>query len=105
MQLRFNDLAGLDAAGADAHALVAAAYFGVDRAEVDVPAPLGHVVRVGDVVAELWAFAADFADLCHGETPEFLIAMNLSVSRGWATGDLLVWSRKMPETKTTTAKY
>ena len=39
--------------------------FGVDRAQIDVPAPLGHVMSVADVVSKLRPFAANFAYLCH----------------------------------------
>jgi hypothetical protein len=37
----------------------------VDRAQVNVPAPLGNVVGVADVVPELRPFAADITNLCH----------------------------------------
>src|ERR1700687_6234619 len=42
--LAFDDLAGLDAAGADAHALAAAIDLGLDGLQVDVPAATGGVV-------------------------------------------------------------
>ena len=63
--LGFNDLARFDATSADANALVAAIHFSLDRAKIYVPATLGHVVRVRDLVTELRTFAADFANLCH----------------------------------------
>ena len=63
--LGFGNFAGLDATGADADALVASAHLGLDRAQVYVPATARDVVRVGDVIAELRAFAADFTYLCH----------------------------------------
>jgi hypothetical protein len=63
--LAFDDLAGLDAAGADAHALAAAIDLGLDGLQVDVPATAGGVVGVRDVVAELRAFAAKITFLCH----------------------------------------
>ena len=65
--LALYDFAGLDAAGADAHALAGAADRGLDRAQIDVPAAAGGVVGVGDVVAELRAFAAKITFLCHDE--------------------------------------
>lgn len=64
--LGFDDLAGLDAGGADAHALAGSADDGFDGLEVDVPATAGGVVCVGDVVAELRALAAEFTFSCHG---------------------------------------
>jgi hypothetical protein len=63
--LRLYDFAGTQAAGADADALSHTLHFGVDRAQVDVPAPLGHVVSVANVVSRLRALAADFTYLCH----------------------------------------
>jgi hypothetical protein len=63
--LGFDDLAGFDATSADANALVAAIDFSLDRAKIYVPATLGHVVRMRDLVTELRAFAADFTYLCH----------------------------------------
>src|SRR6202789_923668 len=57
--LGFGDFAGLDAACADADALGVAVDEGLDGLKIDVPAPLGDVVRVRDVVAELRAFAAN----------------------------------------------
>jgi hypothetical protein len=63
--LCFDDFAGFDAAGADAHALAAAVDFGLDRLEVYVPAAPGGVVGVRDVVAELRALAAEITFVCH----------------------------------------
>src|SRR5258708_7554676 len=69
--LSLLDLTALDAVGADAHALGSALHARAHRAQVHVPAPLAHVVRVADVVAELRPFAANITDLCHdGKTPE-----------------------------------
>ena len=65
--LGFNDLAGFDATSADANALVAAIHFSLNRTKIYVPATLGHVVRMRDLVTELRTFAADFANLCHDE--------------------------------------
>jgi len=63
--LRLNDFAAAQAGGADADALARALHFGVDRAQIDVPAALGHVMGVADVISKLRPFAADFAYLCH----------------------------------------
>jgi len=63
--LALDDLAGLDAAGADAHALAGAVHLGLYRLQIDVPAAAGGVVGVRDVVAELRAFAAKITFLCH----------------------------------------
>ena len=63
--LGLNDFAAAQAGGADADTLARALHFGVHRAQIDVPAPLGHVVGVADVIPKLRPFAADFANLCH----------------------------------------
>lgn len=62
---RFNNLAGLQAGGADAHALVGAVHPGAHRTQVHVPAAAAHVVGVADLVSKLRAFAADITNLCH----------------------------------------
>jgi hypothetical protein len=69
-KLDFDDLAGLDAAGANAHALAAAIDLRFYRLEVYVPAAAGLVVGVRDVVAELRAFAAEITFSCHGTAPK-----------------------------------
>jgi hypothetical protein len=93
--LTLYDLTGLDAAGADAHALARAVDLGFDWTQVYVPAAAGLVVRVRHVVSELRAFAAEFTFGCHGtpnlirffsrnkrETPGFkLILCGLNVRR------------------------
>ena len=63
--LSLGNLAGLDAAGADADALRGAVDQGLDSLQIDVPAAARNVVRVRDVVTELRAFAANIAYLCH----------------------------------------
>lgn len=63
--LRLLDFAGLDAAGADADALGIAIDERFHRLQVYVPAPLRHIVRVGNVVAELRPLAANITYLCH----------------------------------------
>jgi hypothetical protein len=65
-KLSFDYLATLDATGADANSFGAAPFdLGLDGTQVDVPATASGVVRVRNVVAELWAFTADCADLSH----------------------------------------
>jgi len=66
-RLALYDFAGLDAAGADAHALAGTVDLGFDGLEVHVPTTTGGVVGVRDVVAELRAFAAKITFLCHDE--------------------------------------
>lgn len=61
----FDDLAGLQAGGADADALVGAIHAGAHRTQVHVPAAAAHVVSVADLISKLRAFAADVANLCH----------------------------------------
>ena len=63
--LGFGDFAGTQTTGADADALTLARNLGVYRTQVNVPAPLGHVVSVADVVSRLRPLAADIAYLCH----------------------------------------
>ena len=64
--LGFYHFAAAQAGGTDANTLVGAIDLGVDRAQVDVPAPFAHVVGVADVVSELRPLAADITNLCHG---------------------------------------
>jgi hypothetical protein len=63
--LRFYDFAAAQAGSADADTLGPATHFGADRTQIDVPAPLSHIVGVADVVSKLRPFAADRANLCH----------------------------------------
>jgi hypothetical protein len=65
VKLAFDDFAGLDAAGADAHPLAAAIHLSLYGLQIDVPAAAGRVVGVGDIVAKLRAFAAKITFLCH----------------------------------------
>jgi hypothetical protein len=64
-ELRFNDLAGFDAAGADANPFVSAIHLSLDRPKIHIPAALGYIVRVRNLVSELWTFTADLANLSH----------------------------------------
>ena len=63
--LGFDDFAATQTGGADANALALAVNFGMYRAQIDVPTPLGHVVSVADAVSRLRLLAADFTLLCH----------------------------------------
>jgi hypothetical protein len=63
---RFRDFAALDAGGADFHAHVPALRaLHANFLQVGIETTPGAIVRVGDVVAELRPFAADFASFCH----------------------------------------
>ena len=66
--LRLDDFAAAQAGGAHANPLARALHFGVNRAEIDVPAPLGHVMGVADVIPKLRSFAAYFTNLCHNNS-------------------------------------
>jgi hypothetical protein len=66
--LRLGDFAAADAGGADAHALALARDLGVHRTQIDVPAPLGDVMRVADAVSRLRLLAADITLLCHDDS-------------------------------------
>ena len=74
LSLTFDDLAGLDAAGADAHALADAINDSLDGLQVYIPATTGRVVGVGDVVAELRSLAAEFTFLSHDEILQSRVA-------------------------------
>ena len=65
MLLSLNNFTAAQAGCAHADPLARTLHFGVHRAQIDVPAPLGHVVGVADVISKLRPFAADFAYLCH----------------------------------------
>ena len=63
--LGFDYFSTAQAGRADADVLGRGSHFGVHRAQVDVPAPLGHVVGVADVISELRPLAADITNSCH----------------------------------------
>jgi len=64
----FYDFAAAQAVGANADALVGAVHLGVYRAQIDVPAPSAHVVRVADGISGQRLLAADITNLCHDES-------------------------------------
>jgi hypothetical protein len=63
--LTFDDFAGLDAAGADAHSLTHAVHLRLHSLQVDIPTAAGGVMSVRDVIAELRASAAEITFSCH----------------------------------------
>jgi hypothetical protein len=70
LALRFYNFAALQAIRADAHALGRAVYAGAHWPQVNVPAPIAHVMRMRNTVTELRLLAANIANLCHGITPD-----------------------------------
>lgn len=79
--LGLDDFAGADAAGAGADLFVGAFHFRLYRAQVDVPAPLGNVVGVADVVAELRPFAADVTYASHNKNLPIVANKIVLISR------------------------
>ena len=57
----FLNLAAFQASGAHADMFRGAAYKSMDALEVKVPTALGHIMRVGDSMAEAWPTAANIA--------------------------------------------
>ena len=49
--LRFDDFAAAQTGSADAHAFADPLYLGVHWPQIDIPAPLAHVVSVADVIS------------------------------------------------------
>jgi hypothetical protein len=69
MLSRFDDLAGLQTASADANALRTAAHKRADGLKIRIEPAVRPVVSVADGVTKLWSLAADFAAFCHCSTP------------------------------------
>ena len=67
--LGLEDLAALDAGGADAHLAGAALDLCPNGTQIDIPPTARHVVRMRDVVTELRTFLADCTNLRHGNAP------------------------------------
>src|ERR1051326_5404994 len=61
----FLNLATLDARGAHAKTLGGAVHDCADELQVEIPAPVGHVVSVTDPMPELRAAPADFTHFGH----------------------------------------
>jgi hypothetical protein len=68
-RLSFNDLSGLDAAGAYANALACTLDDSFYRLQINIPPPAGRIVSMRDVVAELRAFTAEITFLRHKTAP------------------------------------
>jgi hypothetical protein len=66
-ELRLYDFAATHAGGANAHllAIAAALHLGANRAQIDVPAPLGDVMGVANVITGARTLAANLTYLCH----------------------------------------
>jgi hypothetical protein len=64
-QLRFNHFAAAQAGCANSNALGSAFHPSVNRTQIYIPAPLGHVMGVTDVISKLRPLAAKIAYLCH----------------------------------------
>ena len=89
MKLAFDDFAGLDAAGANAHALACAIDLSLYGLQVDVPATPGGVVGVRDIVAELRALAAEITFLSHDLLQSFVAELPYGVPSGAGVEPLL----------------
>jgi hypothetical protein len=63
--LRLDHFPAAQAGSADPYTPGGALNLGMNRTEIDVPATLGHVMGVADVISKLRALPADFANLCH----------------------------------------
>src|SRR5262249_16747520 len=64
-RLCLDDFAAAQARCADSNPLARASSFRVDRAQIHVPAPLCHVMRVADVVSKLRFLTAHCTHLSH----------------------------------------
>src|ERR1700682_6311380 len=65
LTLRLNHFAAAQTGSADAYVLGGGSHPGMNRAQIDVPAPLTHVVGVADGISELRPLAADITNSCH----------------------------------------
>jgi len=63
--LGLYDFAAAQAGRANAHTLGGGANFCVHRAQIDIPAPLAHIVGMADRIAAHRLLAANFTNLCH----------------------------------------
>jgi hypothetical protein len=64
---RLDDLARFNAPRADTDPLAAAGHLGLNGTKIDIPAPLGNIVRMRDLIAELRTLAADCTNLSHDQ--------------------------------------
>ena len=65
--VRLNHSAGPDAGGTNAGSLMRAIDDGANPLKIGVPAPLGNVVSVADVVAKQGTFSANITACCHDD--------------------------------------
>ena len=65
VRLGLDDFAAAQAGSANSNALALASNPSMHRTQVDVPAPLRHIVGVADAVSRLRLLAADITLLCH----------------------------------------
>ena len=63
--LRLNDFAAAQAGRACPNMLGRRSDFRVNRTQIDIPAPLAHVVGVADGISELRPLAANITNSCH----------------------------------------
>jgi hypothetical protein len=67
LKLSLDYLAGFNAPRADPNAFAAAGDLGLNGTKIDIPAPLGNIVRMRDLIAELRTLAADCTNLSHDQ--------------------------------------
>jgi len=94
------DFARLDAGCADFHPVRATLWLlHANRLQIRIEASLSAIVRVRDIVAELWSFTADFATFGHNcstsrfQKPSF-ITMNFQVVKQGTTD---LWGSQLKE--------
>jgi hypothetical protein len=63
--LRLNHFAAAQTRSANANMLGSLTHPGMNRAQIDVPAPLAHIVGVADRISELRPLAADITNSRH----------------------------------------
>jgi hypothetical protein len=91
--LAFDDFAGLNTAGADAHTLAYTVHLGLDGLQIDVPAAPSGVVGVRDVVTELRAFAAEITFSCHGYYSNLVSQKLPRIKPEWFKAQTGPWTR------------
>jgi hypothetical protein len=63
--LRLNHFAAAQTGSANAHVLGSGSHLGVNRAQIDIPAPFADIVGVTDRISELRPLAADITNSSH----------------------------------------
>jgi hypothetical protein len=66
-ELRLDYLARFNAPRTDPNPLAAAGDLGLNGTKIDIPAPLGNIVRMRDLITELRTLAADCTNLSHDQ--------------------------------------